>query len=256
VTVMKRSMMRALPAAVAVAGMIATPLMRPRGRARRALSGVVVGGLFATTASAAAGRWGTPRAATAATTVGAATTLIEHVGTSTGFPFGSYAYSGMLRPTVVGVPVAVPLAWFAMAVPAREAARSALGSRSTVASRIALGAVALTAWDLFLDPQMVAEGYWRWARAGRYRGIPISNFAGWLLTAAGVMAVLEVVLPPNQAADPLLVAEYGGVAVMQTLGFARFFGDRTVALVGGVGMLPLAGVAARGLVGRGRHHDG
>ena len=36
--------------------------------------------------------------------------------------------------------------------------------RSSPWRRIALGAVALTAWDLFLDPQMTAEGYWRWDR--------------------------------------------------------------------------------------------
>ena len=35
---------------------------------------------------------------------------------------------------------------------------------------VVLGAAALTAWDLFLDPQMTTEGYWRWARRGRYRG--------------------------------------------------------------------------------------
>ena len=62
-----------------------------------------------------------------------------------------------------------------------------------------LGAVALTAWDLFLDPQMIAEGYWRWARRGGYRGIPLSNYAGWLVTGVGVMAVLEAVLPPGRA---------------------------------------------------------
>ena len=58
-------------------------------------------------------------------------------------------------------------------VPAREAAHAALGRRSTPGLRaVALGAAALTAWDLFLDPQMTAEGYWRWDRRGRYRGHP------------------------------------------------------------------------------------
>ncbi|MEX0848350.1 MAG: carotenoid biosynthesis protein, partial [Ilumatobacteraceae bacterium] len=149
--------MRIVPAAVTLAGMIATPLARRGGPVRRALSTVVVTSLFATTAAAAQRRWGTPRTATAATGIAAATAAVEHIGTATGIPFGGYSYTGALRPQVAGVPAIVPLAWFAMAVPAREAAHAALGPRSNPVSRVAVGAVALTAWDLFLDPQMVGE---------------------------------------------------------------------------------------------------
>lgn len=242
-----------VPPAVALAGMIATPLVTRGGTARRTLSSVVVGGLFATTASAATRRWGVPRTVAAAGVVAGATTAVEHVGTRTGLPFGRYAYTGSLRPTVAGVPAIVPLAWFAMAVPARETAHAALAGRSNPATRIAVGAAALTAWDLFLDPQMVGEGFWRWARPGRYRDIPLTNYVGWLLTAAGVMAVLEIALPPTQLPDAVLVGEYGVMATMETVGFARFFGDRVVAAVGGAAMLPLAAVAAARLVGRRRH---
>ena len=31
------------------------------------------------------------------------------------------------------------------------------------AGRVAVGALALASWDLFLDPQMVDAGHWRWA---------------------------------------------------------------------------------------------
>jgi len=234
-----------VPAAITLAGMIATPLAARGGAVRRVMSTVVVTGLFATTSAAAARRWGAPRAAAAATGVAVATATVEHVGTATGRPFGAYAYTGVLRPRVAGVPAIVPLAWFAMAVPARETAHAALGARSTPATRIALGAVALTAWDLFLDPQMVGEGYWRWVRAGRYRGIPFSNYAGWLATSAVVMAALEVALPADEPADRALVAEYGVMAAMETLGFAAFFRDRVVAVVGGAAMLPIAAAAAR-----------
>ncbi|MFZ4811339.1 MAG: carotenoid biosynthesis protein [Ilumatobacteraceae bacterium] len=239
-----RSWTRAIPPAVTLAGMIATPLARRGGPVRRALSTVVVSSLFATTAAAAQRRWGTQRTAIAAGTIAGATAAVEHIGTSTGFPFGRYAYTGALRPQVVGVPAIVPLAWFAMAVPAREAAHSALGSHSNRVSRVMLGAVALTAWDLFLDPQMVGEGYWGWARRGRYRGIPLTNFLGWLLTGIGVMTVLEVTLPADTRADETLVAEYGVMAVMETVGFAAFFRDRLVAVTGGLAMLPIAVAAA------------
>ena len=134
-----------------------------------------------------------------------------------------------------------------MALPAREAAHAALGRRSSRPGRVALGAAALTAWDLFLDPQMTTEGYWRWARRGRYRGIPMSNFAGWLVTGAAVMAVLDAVTPAGEP-DPVLVGVYGGMAVMEALGFAAFFGDRLVAAVGGAAMLPLAALAVARVV--------
>ncbi len=223
--------------------MVAFPLARRGGGGRRALSYAVVGSLFTTTTVATARRWGWARAGTAALAVTLATATVERVGTATGVPFGRYRYTGRLRAVVAGVPVVVPLAWWGMAVPAREAASAALGGRSRPAGRIALGAVALTAWDLFLDPQMTAEDYWRWQQPGAYRGIPLSNYAGWLLTSAAVMAMLEALLPTRRA-DGVLVGEYAGMAVMETLGFAAFFRDRLVAAVGGAAMLPIAALAA------------
>jgi putative membrane protein len=180
--------------------------------------------------------------------------VVEKLGTSTGVPFGRYRYTGALRPSVAGVPVLVPLAWHAMALPAREAAHAALGRRSTARARIAAGSAALVAWDLFLDPQMVGEGYWEWARRGRYRGIPISNLLGWFLTGAGLMAALERLAPiPSGpgAVDRALVAEYSWMAMMETLGFVWFFRDRVVAAVGGAAMLPVAALAARRAWARG-----
>lgn len=234
---------------ITVAGMIATPLLPQGGRARRVLSSVVVVGSFATTTANAARRWGSRRAGAAAAATAVTTTAVERIGTATGLPFGRYAYTAALRPQIAHVPAIVPLAWFALGLPAREAAHAALGPRSTPATRVTLGSAALTAWDLFLDPQMVGEGYWAWARRGVYRGIPLSNFAGWFLTGLGVMALLEATLPPSteaSGADATLVGEYAYMGVMETIGFARFFRDPLVAVVGGVGMLPIAAAAVVG----------
>ena len=219
--------------------MIATPLARRGSASRRRWANLVVGGLAATTTAAAARRWGPSRAASAGAAVIGCALAVERAGTATGVPFGRYRYSGRLRPIVLGVPAAVPLAWWGMGLPAREAAHAALGRRTTPGLRAAAGAVAMTAWDLFLDPQMTAERYWQWERPGHYRGIPLSNYAGWLVTSAGFMLALERLLPPTRA-DRLLIAEYAAMSAMETLGFAVFFRDRTVALVGAIGMLPLA----------------
>jgi putative membrane protein len=204
---------------------------------------VVVVGSFTTTTANAVRQWGSRRASIAAATTAAATTAVERIGTATGIPFGRYAYTRALQPQVAHVPAIVPLAWFALGLPARETAHAALGARSTPATRIALGSAALTAWDLFLDPQMVGEGYWAWVRRGVYRGIPLSNYLGWFVTGLGVMALLEAALPPADDAsdaDGALVGEYAYMGVMETIGFARYFRDPVVAVVGGLGMLPIA----------------
>jgi putative membrane protein len=223
--------------------MIATPLLPQGGRARKVLSSVVVAGSFTTTTANAVRRWGGRRAGVAAATTAVATTAVERIGTATGVPFGRYAYTRALQPQIAHVPAIVPLAWFALGLPARETAHAALGERSTPAARIALGSAALTAWDLFLDPQMVGEGYWAWVRRGVYRGIPLSNYLGWFVTGLGVMALLEAALPPAadaSDADGALVGEYAYMGVMETIGFARYFRDPVVAVVGGLGMLPIA----------------
>jgi uncharacterized membrane protein len=221
---------------VHAAALIATPLRRRGNRA--GLASIVVTGLAGSTVSAVARRWGRPRSAVVTATLAAATLGIEKLGTSTGFPFGRYHYNTELQPQIGGVPVIVPFAWLAMAVPAREAAR-AISPRW----RIPLGAALLTGWDLFLDPQMVGEGYWTWERGGRYRDVPFSNYVGWFATSLAVMASLEILLPVDGSPDHALVGEYAWMAVMETVGFAAFFNDRLVAAVGGTAMLPPAALA-------------
>ena len=185
--------------------------------------------------------WGARRACLTAVVVVVATTVLERVGTSTGLPFGEYRYTGVLQPTIAGVPLAVTLAWLAMAVPAREvAARLAPpGWR-----RLAVGALALTAWDVMLDPQMVEEGFWVWADGGPWRDVPLSNYVGWLVSSVGVLALVDRLLPAPGRSRPLL-GLYTWWAVMQTLGFLVFFGDPLVGVVGGLCMVPLAWAAWR-----------
>ena len=59
--------------------------------------------------------------------------------------------------------------------------------------RILLSALALTAWDLSLDPRMVQDGNWIWHDGGVYFGVPLSNYWGWVVTAALVYAVWSLV---------------------------------------------------------------
>ncbi len=197
------------------------------------LSSLVVVAFFVTTLALTIQHWGAARATAAAGIVVGATLAAERVGTSTGFPFGDYDYTGALQPTVGGVPIIVPLAWFAMGVPALEVGRRITSSRL---GGVAIGAAALTAWDLFLDPQMVDAGYWEWAADGIYHGIPLSNYAGWLGLGFVVLAVVDQIRPPDLAPSLPLLWLYTWWAVMNTIGFVVFFGEPFVGLVGGLGM--------------------
>ena len=91
-----------------------------------------------------------------------------------------------------GVPVIIPLAWAMMAYPALLAARRlSTGALTTPL----VGAVALASWDLFLDPMMTGEGYWRFSHTSpalpHVPAIPVSNYLGWLLAAFAMMLLLD-----------------------------------------------------------------
>jgi uncharacterized membrane protein len=205
----------------------------------RLLTTVVVVAFFAATCALACDRWPPRRVAVAAGVVVGGTFVLELVGSSTGWPFGAYHYTGALVPAVARVPLVVPLAWFAMAVPAREVAARLVRPGW---ARIGLAALAMTAWDLMLDPQMVAEGYWAWETDGAWRGIPLSNYAGWLVSSAVVMVVLDKLLPqPGRSLR--LLALYAWWGFSEALAFLVFFGDPVVGLVGGAAMLLPAALA-------------
>lgn len=112
---------------------------------------------------------------------------MEYLGSRTGFLFGSYSYTELLGAKILGyVPLLIPLAWFMMLYPSWRIAERLV---SNTPARIAVAALAMTAWDLSLDPRMVADGAWIWHDGGAYFGIPLSNYAGWLITAALIFGV-------------------------------------------------------------------
>jgi uncharacterized membrane protein len=206
---------------------------------------LIVAALAVASVSFTAVASGWPRALSAAAAAFVLGLAAEWAGTRTGLPFGAYRYTGLLRPDAGTVPLVVPLAWAAMGLPGYAVGATVARTR---AGRIAAGAVALTAWDLFLDPQMIRNGVWRWAHPGPYQGVPLSNFAGWLLVSAVLMAVFDGLLRSKSRqitpAHPGLLATYTVMAVLETVGFAVIFHHgRAIALAGAVGMGIPAGLA-------------
>ena len=244
-------MVRRLPAPALLGALILVQICYPltAGTTRAALTvTTVVLGWLLSVSHALLSRG--PRAAAAlvatATLGGFA---VEAVGVATGFPFGTYDYSGQLGPKVAGVPLIIPLAWTWMAWPAWLAAVRLVRGR---VARIALAAAGLAAWDLFLDPQMVTEGYWRWesptpALPG-VPGIPIGNYLGWLGFALVLMTALSYAAGPAAARSgpedlPMIVLWFWTYA-SSVLAHAAFLDLPASAAWGGVLMgavvIPLA----------------
>ena len=195
--------------------------------------GVIAGVLFQAAAvlTICYQAWGLRTVLRMAAIVMALSWLIERIGSTTGFPFGAYHYTEALSPLIGGVPAVIPLAWLMMLPPAWAVAYAITGAVRGWRF-ILISGLAFTAWDLFLDPQMVGWGYWVWERPGLYFGIPLVNFAGWLLAS---MALTLIARPPAPPVAPLLFI-YGAVWFLQSVGLSLFWQMPGPALFGFVAM--------------------
>jgi len=178
-------------AVAAVAAQIAYPLTH--GSARDVVTVLVVALLAAAcTAHATSHRGGLWAAGLFAISAGLGFAS-EVVGTATGYPYGCYAYAtDRLGPALFDVPLVVPLAWTAGLHPVWCVA-TRLTRRP--APRIAAATVGMVGWDLYLDPQMVADGQWTWCHGPGLPGlahIPLTNYAGWVVVAAVMATALTV----------------------------------------------------------------
>jgi uncharacterized membrane protein len=174
--------------------------------------------------------------------------VTELIGVRTGYPFGSYVYGDSLGPRLGGVPVIVGLAWLMMAWPA-----VVVGERLAVGRirQALIAGLALSSWDLFLDPQMVANGSWWWDDTSLHLpyvpGVPLSNYAGWLVVATVMTAALGYVLPTwshtcgaGSRDDTPVFAFYLWTFASSLLAHLVFLGLPGSALWGGLGMGAIA----------------
>ena len=153
---------------------------------------------------------------------------VEWLGKTTGFPFGSYSYTA-LGPTILGVPLIVPLGWWAFSI-------IALSVPSY--QKYWLAPLALVAWDVGLDPLMVKQGFWVFAPEGIYFGVPLSNFLGWY-GAGFILMQLLVWLEPRMARghSPILRFTFGVQAFFIGVGLTVFYA------------MPVAGFIAMSVMG-------
>ena len=206
-------------------------------RATLVVATVLLGWLLSVGHGLATRGWRTAAALVAITTGGGL--LVEAVGVGTGFPFGEYSYGDALGPRLLGVPLVIPLAWTWMAWPAWLAAGVLA---RTAAVRVGLAGVGLAAWDLFLDPQMVRERYWRWAHPSPtlpgVDDVPVGNYLGWLAVALAMMALLAAIAPGivERGRDAPMLALYLWTYYSSVLAHAVFLRLPASACWGGLGM--------------------
>jgi putative membrane protein len=163
--------------------------------------------------------------------------LVEAAGQATAWPFGEYKYSQTLGIQLLQVPLIVPFAWLMMSYPVLLVARKTLQNWVFI-----FGGFGLMAWDLFLDPQMVAAKRWTWHFKGASvpfeSNIPLSNAVGWLFSGMILMAILNKALPKERRKKEdrtkhvdlfLIWTLFAGV-----VGNIFFFHQPKVAVIGGV----------------------
>ena len=184
----------------------------------------------------------------------------ELAGTTTGYPFGPYGYTTQLGYLIGGrVPFNIPTSWFFMLYASLAICGRLLSAGDDARTKwkwAAVAALVLTAWDVSMDPAMVATTHWFWNLppvadqslvrrvflSDVFYGMPLTNWLGWLLTGFVVARVLLAIVPPSQWAArvsptglPLVLYAVNGIfpiliCVGRGMWWAVVFGTAAMAL--------------------------
>jgi len=127
---------------------------------------------------------------------------IEALGVATGFPYGTFYYGDALGPRLAGlVPYLLPLSYTPLVV---GAVAAAWGTRLRVLH--ILYATLLLVWmDAIIDPGAASLDFWVWPNSGAYYGVPLSNYAGWLISGALATTLLLTTGPWSETPRPALL---------------------------------------------------
>ena len=149
---------------------------------------------------------------------------IEAIGVVTGLPYGTFYYGDALGQRLLGlVPYLLPISYAPLVI----GAVAASWNDSLVNHRVFFifrAALLLVLMDGVLDPGAAFLGFWIWPEGGAYYGVPLSNYAGWLLSGALAAALLLTIgrwrtapLPGLLDGAILALAFWTGVAAFSVL---------------------------------------
>ncbi|WP_435183518.1 bisanhydrobacterioruberin hydratase [Halobellus sp. EA9] len=117
---------------------------------------------------------------------------IEYLGVHTGIPYGDFFYGVDLGPIVAGVPLGLPVFFIPLVMNSYLLCLLLLGERAArTGVRVAAVIAAVLAMDVVLDPGAVALGFWVYPNGGAFYGVPLSNYAGWVLSATVATLALD-----------------------------------------------------------------
>jgi uncharacterized membrane protein len=120
----------------------------------------------------------------------------EYGSTRVGIPFGLYHYTGETRGAELylsNVPFFDSLSFPFLAYAAFCLARRALGERAGPRAVVVLAGVLMMLLDVVIDPLAVRGDRWFLGRifyypaGGLYFGVPLANFAGWLVVGWAIV---------------------------------------------------------------------
>ena len=171
-------------------------------------------------------------------TLGAYAIMLEASAIVTGFPYGHFGYSDLLGYRIFGlVPWTVAFAWTPLILGAYAVAANLFANRY---ARVFATAVIVTMFDVVLDPGAVLLGFWKYEGGDDFYGVPLSNFAGWLVSGLIGAVLIEIqleriqpLLPtPVQLASSVIfiiffwsaIAKHGGLVAPAIIGLGLFAG--------------------------------
>lgn len=108
--------------------------------------------------------------------------LCEASGANFGFPFGDFAFTDLLGPKVLDVPLLILFTWLAILIPAWAAAGKFLRYKHVV-----VASIVVTAFDAVLEFSADSLDLWHWKK-----GLPTElNFISWFGIAYVSFSILR-----------------------------------------------------------------
>jgi len=149
---------------------------------------------------------------------------LENIGVATGFPYGHYVFLSLMGPKLLHVPVLLGLAYIGMAYVSWTLARLILGATDTTLAGLRfitvplLASFIMTAWDFAQDPVWSTLLHaWRWFDGGIWFGVPLSNYAGWLITVFLIYIAFALYLHSSTAIRPASSPQWRSAVLLYVL---------------------------------------
>jgi len=119
---------------------------------------------------------------------------LEIIGVNTGYPFGSYCYTNVLGPQILGVPFIIGFNWILLSY---SAAISVALYLKHWWQRVVAASVMMVGIDLLLESFAIHHHFWIWQSAGP----PVQNYVAWFLISLLIQFGFVRLIPSSSNAN-------------------------------------------------------